>query len=126
MPQAIVERKISVVAVECGQRQQTVMQAHELQVLVCAGDPVGNAGRAGVAAGQCLESVMVQKTCARRSVDNCATRMSKRRRHRHASSPRRRDLPLAELLGIVERARLGRSVKRIAPRSSQRSTPWPS
>ena len=33
--------------------------------------------------------------------------MSKRRRHRHASSPRRRDLPLAELLGIVERAKAG-------------------
>ena len=33
--------------------------------------------------------------------------MSKRRRHRHASSPRRRDLPLAELLGIVERAKTG-------------------
>jgi len=33
--------------------------------------------------------------------------MSKRRRHRHASSPRRRDLPLGELLGIVERAKTG-------------------
>jgi len=43
---------------------------------------------------QCL-SRHGAKTCARRSVDNCATRMSKRRRHRHASSPRRRDLPLA-------------------------------
>jgi len=102
------------------------MQAHELQVLVCAGDPVGDTGRAGVAAGQCLMRSWCKNL--RRAVQwILCNQDEQRRRHRHASSPRRRDLPLAELLGIVERPRLGRSMKRIAATLQVRQwTPWPS
>jgi len=57
--------------------------------------------------GSVPDAVMVQKLARAVQWIIVQTRMSKRRRHRHASSPRRRDLPLAELLGIVERAKAG-------------------
>src|SRR3970282_1754792 len=39
------------------------------------------------------------------SADHCANWVKRKKRNRHTSSPTRRDLPLAELLGIVERAK---------------------